>query len=807
MRWLFRRAPSMDSGPAVVHRAARAVLPEAGRKPLGRIVRRASVTGGFVAVLLALYAPVVVGGKTFVLRDALRFTLPSREFLGKSLSLGRLPEWWDGVGFGVAFAANPVHGVTSPLFWLLAIPDSSWAVDALTLLQLLLLALGTFAVARKLGATLLGAFFSGLALVTSGYVVSAVPNGNVPYLTWIPWLVWAALLYSDAGLQRHGPERSWAGLAVAGGLALQLLSGEPGHTLIAGLLVLVVLSASERPFRRMRILLPPMGAGVGLAAVGVLPAFLLLGQSARAGAASGGTLKWSMHPGQLLEWIWPLPFGSEGNESWFIGSALGLPPGDPSFSLSLYVGLPVLILALAATRDRRIGRLLIASSGFLLLALGSYTPAYGIFRMIFPPLRFTNFPEKFFFGVLFLWCVGAGVGFSRIFESERPGRWSFWFAICGSALLALGGIAVHRNRARLESWLDSRTAGVNIREGMNLCVAAAGVAALGAGAFAVALLLRRRGAATPAVVLALLGILAPLVFSARGVTPVASRATVDRPPRILTGLPRSPLAQNDVRPRLFIYPGPRIRPALKTGTEIASNIHETLDTNVAARFGYDVIPGFETGDSARSRRFWEGMISPGMSFLAFVRLLGVDFAMLPDPQRFAPGFPVFARLPGWGIVGTFPVRPRAFVAPRATPVASADEGLRSLTWPGREEDPARVVVSGAGAEALDVRGPLEPCLVRSPRPEEVFLECRSPNGGYAVLLDENLPGWSAELDARAAPILSADGLFRAVRVASGQHRIAFRYRTPGLRLGAVVSALALVVILLATAPWRATRPA
>jgi uncharacterized membrane protein YfhO len=85
---------------------------------------------------------------------------------------------------------------------------------------------------------------------------------------------------------------------------------------------------------------------------------------------------------------------------------------------------------------------------------------------------------------------------------------------------------------------------------------------------------------------------------------------------------------------------------------------------------------------------------------------------------------------------------------------------------------------------------LTPCRPRQPRPEEVLLDCDSPAGGYAVLLDEWAPGWSAATDGRPTPILLADGLFRAVPVDPGPHRIALRYRTPGLRAGAAVSLLA-----------------
>jgi uncharacterized membrane protein YfhO len=77
--------------------------------------------------------------------------------------------------------------------------------------------------------------------------------------------------------------------------------------------------------------------------------------------------------------------------------------------------------------------------------------------------------------------------------------------------------------------------------------------------------------------------------------------------------------------------------------------------------------------------------------------------------------------------------------------------------------------------------------VRQTRPEEILLDCSSPVAGYAVLLEEWAPGWSATVAGRAADIELADGLFRAVAVEPGRHRIVFCYRTPGLRAGAAVS--------------------
>jgi hypothetical protein len=802
------------------------------------------LTGALAGLIALAYHRVLFLGETFVERDALRFALPSREFLAHALRAGRLPEWLDAVGLGAPFAANPVHETLAPLGWALALVPGALGSDLYNLLHLLIGALGAAALARRLGAGTAGSVVAGAALALGGYASSMVPNNLAPALAWTPWVAWAAdrlgcAFAADGRSAANAPRpagppaaassRAVAALAVA--LALQLLAGEPGSVLIAGLtaLIVVMARAGRRP-RAIGAFALAAAAALPLAAVALLPALLLLRESARGAGLDQGGLEWSLLPARLIETIWPAAFGSQRVDGWLAGLVLRNGPGDPCWSFSLFLGLPVLLCAWTAARQRVVRRLLLASAVFLLLAVGPLLPVFPVLREIFPPLRWVNFPEKFVYGTLLLWSAAAGAGFSRL-AAEGASRRLRLAAWVGTVLLALGVAWLALSRADAATTLARRAAAwgvlVNTDAGLGAALQGGGVAAGAAGLFALALLLlgRRRpdgggdplsgahGAGGPgprgtlfacgatgvlgggAIGLALLAILGPLVWTAATTTPLAHRSVIAATPVVLRGIaPASAPGPGSEapRPRLFRLEPRRENGPFHGGDEIARDYHESLDTNIASRFGFDVLPGFEPGESTRFLRFGRE-IFPHMSATAFTRLLGVDWLVVRDPETLGLPFPVVATGKGGSaLLAAGAVRPRAFVTPRWRAAATPGQALEALAGAGREDDPALVTLvdPDSGKTMGSPQAPSSPCRARQPRPEELLLDCDSPAGGYAVLLDEWAPGWSAATDGRPAPILLADGLFRAVPVEPGPHQIVLRYRTPGLRAGAAVSLLA-----------------
>jgi hypothetical protein len=93
--------------------------------------------------------------------------------------------------------------------------------------------------------------------------------------------------------------------------------------------------------------------------------------------------------------------------------------------------------------------------------------------------------------------------------------------------------------------------------------------------------------------------------------------------------------------------------------------------------------------------------------------------------------------------------------------------------------------------------------------EHVRLRADVTHPGYLVLDDSYYPGWQATVNGHPAKIVVANENFRAVAVAPGIDTIDFRYRSASFRIGAIVSILAAMGLLVALVVmlWRRRRRA
>ncbi len=140
------------------------------------------------------------------------------------------------------------------------------------------------------------------------------------------------------------------------------------------------------------------------------------------------------------------------------------------------------------------------------------------------------------------------------------------------------------------------------------------------------------------------------------------------------------------------------------------------------------------------------------------------------------------------------VMPRAWLAHNAQVVPGDAQLLTQLREPGFPIAKMLLLSEGkaiqAGTPATDAVKLLDY------QAERVTLSAMTDQPGYLFLADTWYPGWVAYVDDRPAPIYRADYLFRAVPLEPGTHRVVFEYRPTSFYLGALISGLSLMVVVL-----------
>jgi hypothetical protein len=105
--------------------------------------------------------------------------------------------------------------------------------------------------------------------------------------------------------------------------------------------------------------------------------------------------------------------------------------------------------------------------------------------------------------------------------------------------------------------------------------------------------------------------------------------------------------------------------------------------------------------------------------------------------------------------------------------ADFDAMLRDGNWP--DVDPRRtVLLEQAPADAPNGE-PEGTVRIASYRNTEIEIEADAPGGGFVVLNDVWHPCWRASVDGKAADILKANVVFRAVVVPPGKHIVRFSF--------------------------------
>jgi hypothetical protein len=745
--------------------------------------RRALATGAAIAALWLFAFSRWIVTDTVVPWDSKNQFYAFFRFLAASIHAGTSPFWNPYHYGGHPSVADPQSLIFAPAFFLWALFDpapSLRAFDLIVYAHLLAggLAIGAIGLRARwpLAACLLAAavfMFGGAAAGRLQHTGNILPYSLFPL----------ALLLLQIALERRSLLLGAAFAVVAAALAL-------GRNQVALLLCLVLAAAAlaavasdGKPLRYLReraaVLATMAVVGVALVATPFLLTLQFAALSNRPTELLDIALQGSLYPPNLAQLVVADIFGSH-HAYWGPGGS-SMPEvalTDDSFNYVFVGSVPIVLLlwfgVIGGGAFRR-GRLFLTAVliAALLFALGRYTPLFGLAFEWVPGVSMFRRPvDGSFVLVIMLALLSGHLLADYVREGPPRARIIASIVVVASALAILASAVMFSQRSG---------------HGNAALVALLTTAPIPLGGIVLLALVRTpqaRGIAAAFVVAVAIAELLWWNVAFRLNAESRSYYEVLRQPdaadaQVLAVLER-PLREAQAageRPRVEILGmgGPWQNLAVVRGLE-AINGYNPLRIGFYDRL---VSPG-EGNWLASLRDFppsFEGYDC------ALAHALGLEFLVLDRPIEDVPHL---ARRP---VADVLLAGPRAWIyrlhdaAPRlkfTTRVEVADaDALRGdgqlLNSPSPDHaliddgtSPTRSYGAALNADAGSAQ-------IVAWRTDRVEIEANSASGGMLVLHDTYYPGWVAEIDGRAAPILRADVLFRGVEMPPGRHHVVFRF--------------------------------
>ncbi len=736
-----------------------------------------------VAPLLS-FVPFAYGlakGGCFYFRDLSSQYFPIRRFVVEGLRQGEIRQWNPYVNEGAPVVLPPL---AYPIDLLQALVPNEWGFSLLLALHVPLATLTFLGLARRLGCRPAAATLGALVYALGGFSLSSVNLYiHVEAFAWAPLVIWMLIRAGTGGARE----------VVAAGAAIGVCLSTTGVEIAAQAVACgFVLSASRRTFDQLR-LAGSVLLGAGLAASPLVALTTLVSGSRReAGLPIAESLDHSVHPVSLLQTVIAGLYGdpiSAGVSYW------GAPFWDGSFPyiVSLYMGGAVVcFVAIGATGAARYRtRLLLLLAAGLTVCLGRWA-RLDVLLELAPVLAKFRFPVKAFFTVVVASSLLASLAAERLFTSRR----AWWPLLVGPLALGLAFLSL----PFLEAWLPGRFAWLQAQffadaypQGLRAAAlraiaadAAVGATALLAMAGLAALTLRQRISPEAALVAAIAIVAADLLRAGAGLNPTAHSSLYTLSPEMTRVVARL----RDAGGRVFtcsILAMPTFRDAARrvgrTGVWTAGLWRESLSP-----FGNMDVGIPTTGADATA-------------LVSTERSLSTGDAMCRDPGT-------LQRLRESGVRHVLSVQPFTHEALRLIDVVSPArtaplsiyvyELENSLPDPALGSSPDDVdererghALDGAGARYVDAGAGFVRVAVDTPR------------DAYLIVRRTNAAGWSATVNGKPAPLLTANGRHQAVAVPSGTSDVALSYRAPNGWLGMALSLFSAAV---AAALWLRSSP-
>jgi len=769
--------------------------------------------------LASLFAPVLPPSRALANRDIALFHLPLRLAFRELCAFG-LPAWNPWLHGGQPILSNPSYGAFYPPSWLVLAVPPYYALTLMAVLHAAVAFAGAWRLARRLGGGRGAASLAGVGFAGGGVYLSLLSAFNLYWgISWLPWV----LAWGDEAL-RAGPGEPWhrPALLAGGALGLALLNGEPSTAMMSalGLLALAVAAGFRRPASAPRVLLPFLMA-LALAAVQLVPTVGRLADSPRRDLPAGYATVWSLPPSRLIEVVLPRFFGDPARTSEGLFFGWGVDDLDYPYLESLYPGLLLAVLGIAALLRGGIPRRAawaVALAAGLALALGRHNPLYEGLRRTIPLLGLLRFPERFAMLAVLALALAGALSWQRLLDDRQAGRpeaADFPLAVSLVVLAtALVLTLLLTYEPRMAAGFVAAHGAPDLDAAHRLAAAAylraEGWAAVGTGAAVASLLALCRWPRPSRRLLSLLAVAllaADLWHYGHGLLRTVPAATYRVAPPLAASL-------SPARDRVWVEPAAagerlplwdaraafthvylsRLEPYSGLLWQIPYAFHKDYDLMLTgwARKAAAILDEERAQPQAAYR--YLGVWNVGTLLL---RRTAVD----QPPAVSDPSAAVLRK------VANSYVLPRFRFVPRVTFHATHREALaaaRAGHWNVARDEQS---VQSAGPPRSAVYSQRVQLLEVEDQGGRLLLHYRAGQGAFLVAATTFDSGWNARVDGSPVAVRPTAACQLGVELPPGEHRLDLRYRDPWMPAGAALSlaALAAGMIAMATAMARLRR--
>lgn len=399
-------------------------------------LRRDWAAPGSFALLLGVmicipFWDVLLGFRTFAVRDFALFSYPSAFFQRDCFWHGQWPFWNPYSCCGVPFLAQLNTLAVYPLALIYLILPLTWALPAFCLFHLFLGGMGGYFLASEWTKSRSAGVIAGVIFAFNGLALNFLMwPSHVATFGWMPWVI----LLTQRAWTRGG--RSLAPAAAAA--AMEVLAGGPETILLTWLILfgLAVIDVAQRRGKAASVagrFLAVGGLALALSAPQLLPFAELVRHGNR--TTGFGNSDWSMPLTGWGNFLVPL------FQTWH-WQQLNVQEGQ-YWTSSYYVGIGAIFLAAIAIARRRnarcifLGVLLLAS---LVLALGDRGLIFPWLKRAVPVLGMFRYPVKFVILSVIVLPLLAAEGIASYESDANRSRRRLDFWVAGALFVALGAL-------------------------------------------------------------------------------------------------------------------------------------------------------------------------------------------------------------------------------------------------------------------------------------------------------------------------------------------------------------------------------